>query len=298
MERYTITVVPSSGRRMRAFSLSRRRLYLAVISLVSVVMLSLALGSLATWRFFRRQTQMATDAVQKYEALNEELRDIRQSYWDLKSILGNETTEANDNEEPGTGGPEKPELTDFSGDQMSLLDEVSSDVALELRPVLMETASLESDFNALVMAAQDRIDDLSMIPSIWPIRVALGTRPWVSSRFGRRTNPFTGTWEMHEAIDITAPLDTPLIATADGTIKTVSKDRFLGNHIEIRHNERFSTRYGHMNKFAEGIEVGTEVKRGQVIGYMGRTGRSTGCHVHYEVMVYGKRVNPANYILN
>jgi murein DD-endopeptidase MepM/ murein hydrolase activator NlpD len=292
VERYTITIVPSSGRRMRAFSLSRRRLYLAVISLVSVVMLSLVLGSLVTWRFFRKQTQMATDAVQKYEALNEELRDIRQSYWDLKSILGIETTEANDNNEPGRGGPEMPELTDFSGDNMSLLDEVSSDVALELRPVLMETASLESDFNALVMAARDRIDDLSMIPSIWPIRVKLGNHPWVSSRFGRRRSPFTGTWE------ITAPLDTPLIATADGTIEAVSKDRFLGNYIEIRHNERFSTRYGHLNGFAEGIEVGTKVKRGQVIGYIGRTGRSTGCHVHYEVMVHGRRVNPADYILN
>ena len=241
---------------------------------------------------------MTIDAVQKYEALNEELRDIRQSYWDLKSILGIETAEANDSSEPGRGGPEMPELTDFSGDNISLLDEISSDVALELKPVLMEAASLESDFNALVMAARDRIDDLRMIPSIWPIEVALGTRPWVSSRFGRRRSPFTGTWEMHEAIDITAPLDTPLIATADGTVEEVSKDRFLGNYIQIRHNEKFSTRYGHLNGFAEGIEVGTKVKRGHVIGYMGRTGRSTGCHVHYEVMVYGKRVNPANYILN
>ena len=298
MERYTITIVPSSGRRMRAFSLSRRRLYLAVISLASVVIVSLAVGSLVTWRYFRRQRQMTSDAVQKYEALNQELRDIRQSYWDLKSILGIETAEANDNSEPGRGGPEMPELTDFSGDNISLLDEISSDVALELKPVLMEAASLESDFNALVMAARDRIEEFSMIPSIWPIEVALGKRPWVSSRFGRRRSPFTGTWEMHEGIDVTAPLDTPLIATADGTVEEVSKDRFLGNYIQIRHNEKFSTRYGHLNDFAEGIEVGTEVKRGQVIGYMGRTGRSTGCHVHYEVMVYGKRVNPANYILN
>ncbi len=298
MERYTITIVPSSGRRMRAFSLSRHRLYLAVISLASVVMLSLVVGSLATWRYFRRQRQMTADAIQKYEALNEELRDIRQSYWDLKSILGIETAEANDNGEPGRGGPEMPELTDFSGDNISLLDEVSSDVALELRPVLMETASLESDFNALVMAARDRIDDLSMIPSIWPVKVKPGTRPWVSSRFGSRRSPFTGTWEMHEAMDITAPLDTPLIATADGTVEEVSQDRFLGKYIQISHNGKFSTRYGHMNGFAEGIEAGTKVERGQVIGYIGRTGRSTGCHVHYEVMIYGKQVNPADYILN
>jgi murein DD-endopeptidase MepM/ murein hydrolase activator NlpD len=162
----------------------------------------------------------------------------------------------------------------------------------------MEAASLEHDFNTLAMTARDRIDDLSMIPSIWPIKVALGTHPWVSSRFGRRRSPFTGTWEMHEAIDITSPLDTPLIATADGTVEEVSQDRFLGKYIQISHNGKFSTRYGHMNSFAEGIEVGTKVKRGQVIGYMGRTGRSTGCHVHYEVMVYGRRVNPADYILN
>jgi murein DD-endopeptidase MepM/ murein hydrolase activator NlpD len=256
---------------MRAFSLSRRRLFSAVISLAMVVMLSFVIGSLATWRFFRRQRQMTADAVQKYEALNQELRDIRQSYWDLKSILGIETAEANDNNGPGRGGPEMPELTDFSEDDLPLLNEISSDVALELKPVLMETASLESDFNALVMAARDRMEEFSTIPSIWPIKVALGTRPWVSSRFGRRRSPFTGTWEMHEGIDITAPFDTPLIATADGTIKAISKDRFLGNYIDICHNEKFSTRYGHLNEFAEGIEVGTEVKRGQVIGYMGRT---------------------------
>ncbi len=296
MERYTITIVPSSGRRMRSFSLSKRRLFLAVISLAMVVMLFLVLSSLATWGFFRRQKQKTADAVQKYEALNRELRDIRESYWDLKSILGIETAESTD--EPGRGGPEMPELTDSSDDDLSLLEEVSGDVAMELKPVLMEAASLESDFNALVMAAKDRIEEFSTIPSIWPIKIALGTRPWVSSRFGRRRSPFTGTWEMHEAIDIAAPLDTPLIATADGTIKAVSKDRFLGNYIDIRHNEKFSTRYGHLDKFAEGMEVGTEVKRGQVIGYMGRTGRSTGCHVHYEVMVHGRRVNPADYILN
>lgn len=295
MERYTVTIVPSSGRRMRSFSLSSGRFLLALVSVVVVVTMSLAFGSLATWRFFKRQKQTTVDAVHKYEALNKELRDIRKSYWDFKSVLGIEPTD--DSDEPGRGGPEMPELTDSADGNLSIED-ISEDVAMELHPVLTEAALLKSDFEDLVVIAQSRYDELGFIPSIWPVKTESGTHPWLTSRFGRRKSPFTGAWEMHEGIDIAAPRGTPLIATADGIIEKVAKDRYLGNHVQIRHNERFSTRYGHMDRFVDGMKEGDEVRRGDVIGYMGRTGRTTGCHVHYEICIDRKRVNPADYILN
>jgi len=103
---------------------------------------------------------------------------------------------------------------------------------------------------------------------------------------------------MHTGVDLAARQGTHLVATADGTIVKIEKDRFLGNFIEIWHNEKFSTLYGHMKAFAEGMEQGTRVKRGDVIGYMGKTGRTTGTHVHYEVKLNGESVNPMDYILD
>jgi len=293
-ETYTIVVMPSSGRRMTAFSISITRLILILISFAVVVTASLTIGSLATWRFYEKQRQVVDEAVRNCEALQKELREIRESYSDFVSILGVEMAETSD--ELGRGGPEMPELTDISITEPSSANEVVNDA--EMDSALIEAASLKTDLQDLARTANAKITELAMIPSIWPVKIEPETRIWLSSNFGTRISPFTGAWERHEGIDVSSRPGTPLVATADGTIADMGEDGYLGNFIEIRHGEKFSTMYGHMERFAEDIEKGTEVKRGQVIGYMGRTGRTTGCHVHYEVRVYNKPVNPVNYILN
>ena len=293
-ETYTVVVMPSSGRRMRTFSTSMSRLILILIFFAVLVTASLTVGSLATWRFCERQRQVAAEAVRNHEALQKELREIRKSYSDFVSILGIEMVETGD--ELGKGGPQMPELTDVSTVEPSSASEIADSAATD--SVLMEAASLKSDFQDLARTANAKIAELAMTPSIWPIKLDEGTQFWVSSRFGTRRNPFTRAWEMHEGIDISSRRGTPLVATADGTIVDTGKDTYLGNFVEIRHGEKFSTLYGHLDRFAEDMKKGTKVKRGEVIGYMGRTGRTTGCHVHYEVRVHDKRVNPVNYILN
>ncbi len=114
----------------------------------------------------------------------------------------------------------------------------------------------------------------------------------ISSPFGRRRHPIYKDYRVHWGIDYAAPRNTLVYAGGDGVIQVAKYNGGYGNYIKIRHNSEYSTAYGHMQKFAKGIRPGVRVKQGQVIGYVGSTGRSTGPHLHYEVIKNGKRVNP------
>ncbi len=113
----------------------------------------------------------------------------------------------------------------------------------------------------------------------------------LSSPFGMRKHPIDGFNKMHQGTDFAAPLGTPIMASGDGTIKKAGWCGGGGNCVKIRHNSTYQTIYAHMSKFARGIKTGIRVKQGQIIGYVGSTGKSTGPHLHYEVIVNGKKVN-------
>ncbi len=114
----------------------------------------------------------------------------------------------------------------------------------------------------------------------------------ISSPFGKRKHPIKKRWIIHWGVDYAAPKGTKIFAGGDGVIQIAKYNGGYGNYIKIRHNSEYSTAYGHMWKFAKGIKPGVRVKQGQVIGYVGSTGLSTGPHLHYEVIRNGKRVNP------
>lgn len=114
----------------------------------------------------------------------------------------------------------------------------------------------------------------------------------ISSYFGRRRHPIYKDIRVHWGIDYPAPKGSHIYAAGDGVIQVAQYRSGYGNYIKIRHNSEYSTAYGHMNGFAKGMKPGTRVKQGQIIGYVGSTGRSTGPHLHYEVIKNGKRVNP------
>jgi len=113
----------------------------------------------------------------------------------------------------------------------------------------------------------------------------------LSSSFGMRKHPIDGFNKMHRGTDFAAPKGTPIMASGNGIIKKVGWCGGGGNCIKIRHNSTYETVYAHMSKFARGIKNGVRVKQGQIIGYVGSTGKSTGPHLHYEVIVNGKKVN-------
>lgn len=114
----------------------------------------------------------------------------------------------------------------------------------------------------------------------------------VSSPFGKRRHPIYRDLRIHWGIDYAAPRGTKVFAGGDGVVKEAKYNGGYGNYIKIRHNSEYSTAYGHLSSFAKGIRAGSRVKQGDVIGYVGSTGRSTGPHLHYEVVQKGKRVNP------
>ena len=113
----------------------------------------------------------------------------------------------------------------------------------------------------------------------------------LSSPFGMRKHPIDGFNKMHRGTDFAAPMGTPIMASGDGVVKKAGWCGGGGNCVKIKHNSTYQTVYAHMSKFARGIKSGVRVKQGQTIGYVGSTGKSTGPHLHYEVIVNGKKVN-------
>ena len=113
----------------------------------------------------------------------------------------------------------------------------------------------------------------------------------LSSPFGMRKHPIDGFNKMHKGTDFAAPMGTPIMASGDGVVKKASWCGGGGNCVVIKHNSTYQTIYAHMSKFASGIRSGVRVKQGQIIGYVGSTGKSTGPHLHYEVVVNGKKIN-------
>ena len=114
----------------------------------------------------------------------------------------------------------------------------------------------------------------------------------ISSSFGRRKHPILGYTKMHSGVDFAAPRGTPIYAAGNGKVEIAGWTGGYGKFVRIQHANGYETGYGHMNGFASGIRPGVSVRQGQVIGYVGTTGRSTGPHLHYEVSIRGKKVNP------
>jgi murein DD-endopeptidase MepM/ murein hydrolase activator NlpD len=114
----------------------------------------------------------------------------------------------------------------------------------------------------------------------------------LSSAFGMRRHPVLGFSRMHRGIDFAAPVGTPIYAAGDGRVGFVGRNSGYGKYVRIDHDGRYATAYGHLSRFATGLKVHAKVKQGQVIGYVGSTGVSTGPHLHYEILVDGSQVNP------
>lgn len=121
-------------------------------------------------------------------------------------------------------------------------------------------------------------------PSIWP------TFGWLTGTFGGRSDPFTGEPAFHQGLDISTEKGRAVYATANGTVESAQYTGDYGNLIVLRHDFGLATRYGHLSRFS--VRPGSSVQRGDVIGYVGSTGRSTGAHLHYEILANGKLINP------
>jgi murein DD-endopeptidase MepM/ murein hydrolase activator NlpD len=150
-----------------------------------------------------------------------------------------------------------------------------------LRDVLQ---GLEMRLGSVSRVVERRQALAAATPSIWP------AHGWLSGRFGGRSDPFTGEPAYHQGLDISTEKGQPVYATADGEVESAAYTGDYGNLIQINHAFGLTTRYGHLSGF--NVKPGQKVSRGDVIGYVGATGRATGAHVHYEILANGRLLDP------
>jgi len=145
-------------------------------------------------------------------------------------------------------------------------------------------------FQELEKIFKNKNDILRHTPSMWPVK------GFITDRFGYRKDPFTGVRAFHNGIDIAAKRGTPVFAPADGIVTMAGKNMGYGNLIVISHLNNATTRYGHLEEIL--VKRGQKVKRGDLIATVGNTGRSTGPHLHFEIVVKQKPVNPSDYMIS
>ncbi len=235
-------------------------------------------------------------------AVNEEMESIRQMTEKIQEalgILGQGGGSGNMDWLP-EGAEEHTQIP--QEDTSSVIDTVPASERMQgsLTPSILKQ-EVQPLYN-YVSTQQKQIDGY---PSILPVKLqkADGEKHvfWYSSGFGWRMHPLTRKREFHRGLDIKTRAGVPVIAAADGTIIKAERNGYLGKTIEIAHDApQFKTQYAHLKDYAEGLKVGQKVKRGQIIGYVGNTGRSTGAHLHYGIHDANKNawVNPFAYILD
>lgn len=168
----------------------------------------------------------------------------------------------------------------------ALIGNLTSQIDLLDRQLYSQSQS----FDQLRRAAAEQRVKLDHVPGIFPISQEEVN---ISSGYGMRRDPVTGTRKQHEGIDFLAPVGTPVYATADGKVAVAERKGGFGNCVEIAHGFNYLTRYAHLSELL--VEEGGEVKRGDLIGKVGSSGKSTTPHLHYEVIFKGEAENPINY---
>ncbi len=177
------------------------------------------------------------------------------------------------------------------GPLTTLTEQPEADAVTDLESLLRQARIQRRGMAAILDTLSARQETRDRVPSIRPCDIG-----WVSSRFGMRRDPFTGKQTFHRGLDFSVPIGTPVRSTADGVVVAVAKERGLGRLVRIDHGNGVETIYGHLLQAS--VKPGQRVSRGEVIALSGSSGRSTAPHLHYEVRIGGRAVNPLTYILD
>lgn len=231
----------------------------------------------------RIQQEQILQVSKRASALQQDLDSLRRAEDGLRAIVGAPPAAADETVQEGTVSPtggEQHALT--TADLSEALEMIEERLSTRRSSIDLLAETMRREFPGAASYASDSAPHTT--PSIWP---AAG---YVSSPYGLR---FDGT-EFHQGIDIAADMGAPIVATADGVVTAAGWNGGYGNMVDVDHGGGIVTRYGHASALA--VTVGQQVRRGEVIAYVGSTGRSTGPHVHYEVRVDGQPVNPAGYL--
>jgi len=299
---YHIVVFPSVSSSPRRFSVKRRTI--AILLLLSLVAVVLEVGFLVQYvirsaEIWELQTLRAEAIEHRAQAtvlstgmenIHKQLSSMQEINVRLRIMLGLDPPKSG-HLQPGLGGKEESQVSDPSPAPQG--EGAIKEEARQLEKLAwlsLEAVDQERNMQELAGIVDTRRAQWAATPSIWPVH------GWVSSRFGRRISPFTGRDTMHGGIDISAPMYTPVIASAAGTVVLAQFEAGLGNAVIVSHGYGIKTTYGHMAKLK--VRDGQAVKRGDVIGFVGSTGLSTGPHLHYEVEHRGTGMDPLKFIID
>jgi murein DD-endopeptidase MepM/ murein hydrolase activator NlpD len=282
---YTLIVVPHARARFRKFHVPVRTVRWAIAGMATLVLTASAFVVRAglqvseVWRLRAQNEELLTKA-REYEqtagAVNAKMEHLQRTIAKLGVMAGLES--ALPEPTAGVGGLPAAETVAPSMETGTLS---AMDRSLA---ALTERSSRLEDFY------RDQTHLLASTPSVWPVR------GYLSATFGNRRDPFTGQRDFHTGIDISTPLGSKIQSPADGVVVSTAEKGGYGLTIIIEHDFGIITRYGHLQAF--NVRPGQRVRRGEVIGYVGNTGRSTAPHLHYEVWVRDQAQNPIHYILD
>lgn len=292
-QRFTVMFIPHSEKRIFNFQISVFTL-IFVISLLAIVLTGFIVLSTHYTGVNERYVKLSKNlnaseaALESYKDEIIELRKVTKEFKSrMEEVLGVVGTEDAQNYlQKGVGGELSSLISLEELDQGSLRD--LSELR-GLRTYLGNSAGPLSEIHKLLQAQRALLVD---IPSLWPLKGARGN---VTNDWGFSRHPFTGGAYVHKGIDIAWGYGTPIVATANGKVLKIDFDAMgLGNYLVLRHDYGFHTRYGHLDRIV--VQKGQEVRRGQVIGYMGSSGLSTGPHLHYEVGIGTNVVDPKQFL--
>ncbi|MDR2481010.1 MAG: M23 family metallopeptidase [Spirochaetaceae bacterium] len=292
--RYTLVLVPHNEKRI--YNLQVTFFALICFAVVFAGMISAFFWYGNSYNIGKAALENKEKNLKNAQASLDQLRDSVGTLW--KEARNFQTTLSGVLSSIGVNTVEDSSRRTQSGDLSSFFDlrdtaEGQLREADEIKSLAAWLAETNGKIENLGKLLETQTSMLTEVPNIWPIKDGKGH---ISMFFGENENPFTGQIYVHRGIDIsTFRYGDPIVSTADGQVVTVDYDATgFGNYIIIRHKHGFYTRYGHMQSFK--VRTGQRVQQGEIIGYVGNTGLSTGPHVHYEVHIGSDVVDPYKFL--
>ena len=297
--RIVFAIIPQSERPPRKFEIGRFSLLIIVLTVVICVgaaIISIGAYGAKSIRVVSLEAQLS-DAYGTIDRMRESSENLISETTKFEEKLGQVIEIAQSRGKPALQRSASEEILKTAGLDDPILGQFSDDpVSRDLLKLDSIAETLDKSLGALddiakILASQK--DIMTEVPNIWPIKGNLGH---ISMYFGQNENPFSkGQWYLHTGIDIsTNRIGDSILATADGKVIDIHYDSSLGNSVTIQHSHGFTTRYGHLRSFA--VKKGQRVFQGDVIGYLGNTGKTPGPHLHYEVYLGTSLIDPLRFL--
>ena len=299
----TLMVIPHNEDRVREFHISRPVVWGLSAAILTTVC-ALFYYAAGYYLNINREVQVATlqrenaELQTHLERIHSNVKGLRGRLDELSEMdlrmraWANLTEPGEDVRQLGIGGTSE-EGAPWEGGISFEAGEILSQTYVDVEQLVREARFLKGSFENIAEALSQDEETRRHTPSISP--VPPDAEFWYSSGYGYRTDPFTGRRVRHLALDIAGHTGIEILATADGVIDKVRLDKRLGWYVAIDHGSAYRTVYGHLQKNVP-VKEGQKVERGHVIGYLGKSGRTTAPHVHYAVIKNRRALNPKNYI--